>query len=58
MNKQKTQLMITKLMNNAANLRYGSASVTVKLHDGRVVQVTYSTQEHTREQNPNKDSSE
>ncbi len=55
MNERKTQTMITRLMANAAGLRYGSVSVTVKLHDGRVVQVSYTTQEHTREQNPNKD---
>ena len=50
MNYNKTQAMISKLMANAAGLRYGSASVTVKMHDGRVVQVSYETQEHTREQ--------
>jgi hypothetical protein len=50
MNAGKTKAMVAKLMANAAALRYGSASVTVKMHDGRVVQVSYSTQEHTREQ--------
>jgi hypothetical protein len=55
MNELKTKMMITRLMSNAAGLRYGSASVTVKLHDGRVVQVSYSTQEHTREQNEQKE---
>jgi len=48
-NYEKTKTMIAKLMANAAALRYGYASVTVKLHDGRVVQVSYSTQEHTRD---------
>jgi hypothetical protein len=50
MNYDKTKAMVAKLMANAAALRYGSASVTVKMHDGRVVQVSFSTQEHTREQ--------
>jgi len=50
MNYEKTKAMIAKLMSNAAGLRYGSASVTLKMHDGRVVQVSYSTQEDTREQ--------
>ena len=50
MNYEKTKTMIAKLMANAAALRYGYASVTVKLHNGRVVQVSYSTQEHIREQ--------
>jgi len=47
---EKTKAMITKLMSIAAALRYGSVSVTVKIHDGWVVQVSYSTQEHTRDQ--------
>jgi len=50
MNYDNTKTMITKLMANAAAVRYGSASITVKMHDGRIVQVSYSTQEHTREQ--------
>lgn len=41
--------MIEKLMTNADSLRYGCASVTVKKHDGRVVQVIYSSQENIRE---------
>lgn len=52
MNYDRAKAMIAKLMSNAAGLRYGSASVTVKLHDGRVVQVSYSTQEHTRTTGP------
>jgi hypothetical protein len=50
MNYDKTKAMIAKLMSNAAGLRYGSVSVAIIKHDGRVVQVSYSTQEHTREQ--------
>jgi hypothetical protein len=49
MNEQKTQEMIAKLLNKTTNLKYGTVSVTVKLHDGRVVQVTYSTNEHTKD---------
>jgi len=48
MNYEKTKAMIAKLMANADGLRYGSASVTITKHDGRVVQVSYSTQENTR----------
>jgi len=36
-------------MSNVDGLRYGFALVTVKKHDGRVVQVVYSTQENIRE---------
>jgi len=48
-NYEKTKAMIAKLMANADGLRYGCASVTVKKHDGRVVQVVYLTQENIRE---------
>jgi hypothetical protein len=50
MNYEKTKAMIAKLISNADSLRYGYTSVTVKKHDGRVVQVSYSTQEDTRVQ--------
>ncbi len=58
MNGEKTKIMISKLIRNTERLRYGSASVTVKIHDGRVVQVSYSTQEHTRDTESKKDSDE
>jgi len=50
MNYSKTQGMIAKLMANATGLKYGAASITIKMHDGRIVQVSYSTQEHIRVQ--------
>lgn len=49
MNQSKAEGMITRLLTNAADLKYGSASVTVKVHAGRVVEVFYSTTESTRE---------
>ena len=52
MNKSKTEMMVARLMANAAGLRYGLASVTVKLHDGRVVEVSYTTTEKTNEKEP------
>jgi hypothetical protein len=55
MNSEKTKMMISKLIANTEKLRYGSASVTVKIHDGRVVQVSYSTQEHTRDSESKKE---
>ncbi len=55
MNCEKTKMMVSRLMANTEKLRYGSASVTVKIHDGRVVQVSYSTQEHTQEIEQKKD---
>jgi hypothetical protein len=58
MNQINTQAMIAKLMSNAAGLRYGSVSVTAKVHDGRIVQVSYSTQEHTRDTEFSKEKTE
>ena len=49
MNQSKTEAIVARLMANAADLKYGSASVTAKVHNGRVVEVNYSTTESTRE---------
>jgi hypothetical protein len=49
MNQTKVQDIVGRLLTNAAGLRYGTVSVTAKLHDGRVVEVAYSTTENTRE---------
>jgi len=54
-NQSKAEVIVTRLLNNAAGLRYGSVSVTAKLHDGRVVEVAYSTTENTREPERKKD---
>ncbi|MDR2923491.1 MAG: DUF2292 domain-containing protein [Treponema sp.] len=39
-----------RIWENAVKIRYGSVSATLKIHDGRVVDVTHSTTESTREQ--------
>ena len=49
MNQSKAQKIVAHLMANVADVRYGYVSVTVKKHDGRVVAVSYSTTEQTRE---------
>jgi len=54
MNKAKTREMVAKLLRNAAGLMYGSVSLTVKIHAGYVVEVAYSTNEQTRDKNPDK----
>jgi len=48
MNQSKAEAIIARLLANAAGLRYGSVSVTAKVHDGRVVEVAYATTENTR----------
>ena len=52
MSQSKAQAIVAQLLANTAGLRYGSVSVSVKLHDGRVVQVLYSTTENMKETNP------
>ncbi|GBU27092.1 hypothetical protein R84B8_00614 [Treponema sp. R8-4-B8] len=49
MNQSKAEAMITRLLVNAAELKFGSVSVTAKVHDGRVTEVLYTTTENTRE---------
>ena len=49
MNQSKAEAMATRLLTNAAGLKFGSVSVTAKVHDGRVVEVVYATTESTRE---------
>jgi hypothetical protein len=49
MSQSKAEAMVTRLLSNATGLKYGSVSVTAKVHDGRVVEVVYATTESTRE---------
>jgi hypothetical protein len=49
MTQSKAEAMVAQLLTNATGLRYGSVSVSVKLHDGRVVQVLYSTTENMKD---------
>jgi hypothetical protein len=37
MNRSKAEGIVARLLANAAGLKFGAVSVTVKLHDGRVV---------------------
>jgi hypothetical protein len=55
MNQTKAQKIVANLLANVADVRYGYATVTVKKHDGRVVAVSYSTTEQTREPKDEKD---
>lgn len=48
--RQKFINIAERLCENASNIRYGSVSTTLKIHDGRVIDVTHSTTESTREQ--------
>ena len=45
----RAEAIVAQLLTTAAGVRYGGASVAVKLHDGRLVEVSYSRTEHTRD---------
>jgi hypothetical protein len=45
----KAEAIVARLLSNAAGLQYGSVSVTAKVHNGRVVQISYETTESTKE---------
>jgi hypothetical protein len=47
--KQNIKVIAERLCENATKIRYGSVSATLKIHDGRVVDITHSTTESTRE---------
>ena len=48
--KQNITTITERLCDNASKIRYGSVSATLSIHNGRVVGVTHSTTENTREQ--------
>jgi hypothetical protein len=48
-NQSRVEAIVARLLTNAAGLKYGSVSVTAKVHDGRVVEVLYATTECTRD---------
>ena len=58
MKQSKAEAMVAQLLINAAGLRYGSVSVIAKLHDGRVVEVSYIKTEQNREKEPKQDNDE
>jgi len=53
MSQSKAEAIVARLLSNAIGLKYGSVAVTAKVHDGRVVEVVYSTTESTREAESN-----
>ena len=49
MSQSKAEKIIARLLFNAAGLQYGSVSVSVKIHNGRIMDVTYTVTESMRE---------
>lgn len=51
---QRIIIIAERLCDNATKIRYGSVSATLNIHNGRVVDVTHSTTESTREKEESK----
>jgi hypothetical protein len=49
MNQSKAEKIVARLLSNSAGLQYGQVSVCLKIHSGRIVDVTYSTTENLKE---------
>lgn len=49
MSQSKAEAIVARLLLNAADLKFGSVSMTLKIHDGRVTEVVYATTENTRD---------
>jgi hypothetical protein len=43
------ETIVSKLLGNIGTVRYGDVSVLLKVHDGRVVSVTHTVTESTRQ---------
>jgi hypothetical protein len=52
--KQNIISIAERLCENAKKIHYGSVSATLKIHNGRVIDVTHSTTESTREKGESK----
>ena len=49
MNQIKAEKMVARLLANAVEIRFGSVAVEAKIHNGRIMDVTHSSTEHSRE---------
>ena len=49
MSQSKAEAIVARLLANTADLKFGTVSVTAKIHNGRIKDITYSTTENTRE---------
>jgi hypothetical protein len=41
--------VVERLAENAAGIRYGTAAVTLRIHDGRIVDITHTVTESQKE---------
>jgi hypothetical protein len=47
--KQKAAAIAGRLLETVGKVRFGSAAVILKIHDGRIVDITHTVTESTRE---------
>jgi len=47
--KEKIEIVAERLFENATRIRYGMISASLKIHNGRIVDVTHTLTESTRE---------
>jgi hypothetical protein len=47
--RQKAEGIVSRLLETAGNIRYGTAGVEFKIHNGRIVDVTHTVTESMRE---------
>jgi hypothetical protein len=49
MERQEVETITQRLLENLSNVKYGSVNVALKIHDGRVVDVTHTVTKNVRE---------
>jgi hypothetical protein len=49
MDKEKMEAAVARLIANASGVRYGTSVLALKVHEGRVVSISYETTECTKE---------
>ncbi len=49
MNQSKAEAITSRLLYNVAGLQYGSVSVTLKVHNGRIMDITHTVTESVKE---------
>jgi hypothetical protein len=47
--KQRAESIAGRILENASKLRYGQIAVVLKVHDGRITEITHQVTESTRE---------
>jgi hypothetical protein len=48
-NRSKAEMIVMRLLSNVAGLQFGNVSVTVKIHNGRIMDVTHTVTESMKE---------